>query len=99
MSSVLPTNVLFPTRQVFSCWGRFDLLFLILLLVWQAQLVKTGVFAFIFISTVAEYCFSVKRYQLLVFIILHCILFIFNKFKNQVKSSMLPTFVKIVSPF
>lgn len=82
-----------------SCWGRFDLLLLILLLVWQAQLGKTGVFAFIFISVVAEYYLSVKLYQLLVFIIINYILFIFNKFKNQVKNSVLSIFVKIISPF
>lgn len=60
---------------------------------------KSGVFAFIFISTVAEYYFSVKLYHLSVFIIISYILFIFNKFKNQVKNSVLPTSVKIVSPF
>lgn len=60
---------------------------------------KSGVFSFIFISTVAEYYFSVKLYHLSVFIIINYILFIFKKFKNQVKKSVLPAFVKIVSPF
>ena len=56
-------------------------------------------FAFIFIPVVAEYYLSVKLYQLLVFIIINYILFIFNKFKNQVKNSVLSIFVKIISPF
>lgn len=82
----------------FSCWDRFDLFLLILLRVWQAQLVKTGVCS-IFTSVVAEYHLSAKSHQLSVFIIVNYILFILNKFKNLVKDSVLSTFVKIISPF
>lgn len=59
---------------------------------------KIGGFAFIFISTSAEYYFPAKLYQLSMFVLISYILFI--NFKITWKTqSVLPTIIKVISPF